>query len=232
MASSDHLEVRSHSISNIFLRDSERRANSGPKETEELHGRCRGRAASDVGLYRRRRAGRAGDGAAARSLRHRRRDRREEPDHDRSSQVARLLGAHHGDLPAVGHRAARSATAACRTTPTCSSRSRASPGARSAGRGPSPTSARRRPGSASWRRTRSRRSSTASSSIRTCVQVRFSTEFVGFEETEDGVVCEIRSVDTGEIERWHAKYLLACDGAGSQTRRAPASRWSGRRRSP
>ena len=31
--------------------------------------------------------------------------RREEPDHDRSSQVARLLGAHHGDLPAVGHRA-------------------------------------------------------------------------------------------------------------------------------
>jgi 2-polyprenyl-6-methoxyphenol hydroxylase-like FAD-dependent oxidoreductase len=50
------------------------------------------------------------------------------------------------------------------------------------------------------------------------VQVRFSTEFVGFEETDDGVECEIRSVETGETERWHAKYLLACDGAGSRTR--------------
>ncbi|MBV8653165.1 MAG: FAD-dependent monooxygenase, partial [Alphaproteobacteria bacterium] len=51
------------------------------------------------------------------------------------------------------------------------------------------------------------------------VQVHFSTEFVGFEEVEDGVVCEIRSVETGRTERWHAGYLLACDGAGSQTRR-------------
>src|SRR5436190_7748443 len=50
------------------------------------------------------------------------------------------------------------------------------------------------------------------------VQVRFSTEFVGFEETDDGVECEIRSVETGETERWHATYLLACDGAGSRTR--------------
>jgi 2-polyprenyl-6-methoxyphenol hydroxylase-like FAD-dependent oxidoreductase len=52
------------------------------------------------------------------------------------------------------------------------------------------------------------------------VQVHFSTEFVGFEEVEDGVVCEIRSVETGRSERWHAKYLLACDGAGSNTRRS------------
>ena len=52
------------------------------------------------------------------------------------------------------------------------------------------------------------------------VQVRFSTEFVGFEETADGIVAEIRSVESGQSERWHAKYLLACDGAGSQTRRA------------
>jgi 2-polyprenyl-6-methoxyphenol hydroxylase-like FAD-dependent oxidoreductase len=51
------------------------------------------------------------------------------------------------------------------------------------------------------------------------VQVHFSTEFVGFEEVEDGVICEIRSVDTGRTEHWHAKYLLACDGAGSRTRR-------------
>ena len=51
------------------------------------------------------------------------------------------------------------------------------------------------------------------------VQVHFSTEFVGFEEVDDGVICEIRSVETGRTEHWHAKYLLACDGAGSQTRR-------------
>ncbi|MCC8936226.1 FAD-dependent monooxygenase [Bradyrhizobium sp. Arg68] len=51
------------------------------------------------------------------------------------------------------------------------------------------------------------------------VQVHFSTEFVGFEEVEDGVICEIRSVETGRSERWHARFLLACDGAGSQTRR-------------
>ena len=52
------------------------------------------------------------------------------------------------------------------------------------------------------------------------VQVHFSTEFVGFEEVSEGVVCEIRSVETGRSEFWHAKYLLACDGAGSQTRRS------------
>jgi 2-polyprenyl-6-methoxyphenol hydroxylase-like FAD-dependent oxidoreductase len=52
------------------------------------------------------------------------------------------------------------------------------------------------------------------------VQVHFSTEFVGFEEVEDGVICEIRSVETGRSEYWHAKYLLACDGAGSRTRRS------------
>jgi 2-polyprenyl-6-methoxyphenol hydroxylase-like FAD-dependent oxidoreductase len=51
------------------------------------------------------------------------------------------------------------------------------------------------------------------------VQVHFSTEFIGFEEVEDGVICEIRSVESGRTEHWHAKYLLACDGAGSQTRR-------------
>ena len=50
------------------------------------------------------------------------------------------------------------------------------------------------------------------------VQVHFSTEFVGFEEVEDGVICEVRSVDSGRTEHWHAKYLLACDGAGSRTR--------------
>jgi 2-polyprenyl-6-methoxyphenol hydroxylase-like FAD-dependent oxidoreductase len=52
------------------------------------------------------------------------------------------------------------------------------------------------------------------------VQVNFSTEFVAFEEVKDGVICEMRSVDTGRTEHWHAKYLLACDGASSHTRRS------------
>ena len=51
------------------------------------------------------------------------------------------------------------------------------------------------------------------------VQVNFSTEFVGFEEVEDGVICEVRSVDSGRTEHWHAKYLLACDGAGIEDAR-------------
>ena len=66
----------------------------------------RGRSTPDDGIHRRRWPGRAGDVAAARPVRHRLRRRREEPDHDRSSEVARLLGAHDGDLPAMGHRAA------------------------------------------------------------------------------------------------------------------------------
>ena len=61
--------------------------------------------APDIGLHRRRRPGRARHGPVARSLRDRCRHRREEPDHDRSSEVARLLGPHHGDLPAMGDRA-------------------------------------------------------------------------------------------------------------------------------
>src|ERR1041385_3848501 len=52
------------------------------------------------------------------------------------------------------------------------------------------------------------------------VQVHFSTEFVGFEEVEDGAICEIRSVETGRSERWPASFLRACAGPASQTRRA------------
>lgn len=59
------------------------------------------------------------------------------------------------------------------------------------------------------------------------VRVLFATEFVGFEETENGVMCEIRSVETGRSERWHAQYLLACDGAGSQTRRGAGIEMAG-----
>ena len=51
-------------------------------------------------------------------------------------------------------------------------------------------------------------------------KVHFSTEFVGFEETPDGIVAETRVVGSGKSQRWQAKYLIAADGAGSQTRRA------------
>ncbi|GGC61186.1 FAD-dependent monooxygenase [Chelatococcus reniformis] len=51
-------------------------------------------------------------------------------------------------------------------------------------------------------------------------RVLFSTEFVGFEETNDGVRVETRAVGSGEPTVWTARYLIAADGAGSSTRRA------------
>src|ERR1700753_612253 len=50
------------------------------------------------------------------------------------------------------------------------------------------------------------------------IQVHFSTEFTGFEEVEDGILCRARRAGSDREEVWHAKYILACDGAGSRTR--------------
>jgi putative polyketide hydroxylase/tetracenomycin A2 monooxygenase-dioxygenase len=50
-------------------------------------------------------------------------------------------------------------------------------------------------------------------------RVLFSTEFVGFEESADGVAVRTRPTDRGEERWWHAKYIIAADGAGSGTRR-------------
>ncbi|MGO9451913.1 MAG: FAD-dependent monooxygenase [Candidatus Binataceae bacterium] len=50
-------------------------------------------------------------------------------------------------------------------------------------------------------------------------RVLFSTEFVSFEQTADGVKVRTRALASGKEQEWSAKYLIAADGAGSQTRR-------------
>lgn len=51
-------------------------------------------------------------------------------------------------------------------------------------------------------------------------RVLFDTEFLGFEETADGVLAHTQSTGSAKDEWWNAKYLIAADGAGSRTRRA------------
>ena len=51
-------------------------------------------------------------------------------------------------------------------------------------------------------------------------RVLFSTECVSFKESAAGVEVRVRAVATGEEQEWHAQYLVAADGAGSQTRRS------------
>lgn len=50
--------------------------------------------------------------------------------------------------------------------------------------------------------------------------IRYSTEFIAFEQNGAGVRVEIRPQDTGRSEWWEAQYLIAADGAGSPVRRA------------
>lgn len=49
--------------------------------------------------------------------------------------------------------------------------------------------------------------------------VLYGTESLGFEEGPDGVAVRTRTLATGEERHWRARYLVAADGAGSQTRR-------------
>ena len=51
-------------------------------------------------------------------------------------------------------------------------------------------------------------------------KVRFGTEVASFEQTNSGVTVRTRAVSSGEETVCHAQYLIAADGAGSQTRRA------------
>ena len=51
-------------------------------------------------------------------------------------------------------------------------------------------------------------------------RVLFNTEFLGFEETADGVTVRTGPIGGGTEQWWNAKYLIAADGAGSRTRRA------------
>ncbi|MCP1842408.1 2-polyprenyl-6-methoxyphenol hydroxylase-like FAD-dependent oxidoreductase [Bradyrhizobium sp. USDA 4524] len=50
--------------------------------------------------------------------------------------------------------------------------------------------------------------------------VLFNTSCESFEETNSGVNVTTRCEKTGEVTRWTATYLIAADGAGSQTRRS------------
>jgi putative polyketide hydroxylase len=58
-------------------------------------------------------------------------------------------------------------------------------------------------------------------------RVLFDTEFVALETAADGVVVQTRPVDGGESTWWHARYVIAADGAGSRTRRAAGIEMTG-----
>ncbi|CAN5625500.1 FAD-dependent oxidoreductase [soil metagenome] len=50
-------------------------------------------------------------------------------------------------------------------------------------------------------------------------QIHYSTEFVDYVETADGVQVTARNLKTGETMSWDAQFLIAADGAGSSVRR-------------
>ena len=52
------------------------------------------------------------------------------------------------------------------------------------------------------------------------VEVRLSTEVVGLDQTDDGVIATLRDRASGEVTRVRAGHVAACDGAGSPTRAA------------
>jgi 2-polyprenyl-6-methoxyphenol hydroxylase-like FAD-dependent oxidoreductase len=52
------------------------------------------------------------------------------------------------------------------------------------------------------------------------VRLRYRTRLEGFEDTGDGVVCDIVELETGIRERVEADYLVGCDGATSAIRGA------------
>lgn len=49
--------------------------------------------------------------------------------------------------------------------------------------------------------------------------IRFSTECLSVEQDDDGVTVKVRAVGTGEATTIRARYAIASDGAGSQTRK-------------
>lgn len=51
-----------------------------------------------------------------------------------------------------------------------------------------------------------------------CARVRFSTELVSFEESDDGIEARLRSRADGREETVRARWMLACDGAASPVR--------------
>jgi 2-polyprenyl-6-methoxyphenol hydroxylase-like FAD-dependent oxidoreductase len=53
-------------------------------------------------------------------------------------------------------------------------------------------------------------------------RVRYNAEFLGFEETENYVLCRIKCRRTGIVEELKASYLVGCDGGGSTVREQAA----------
>ncbi|MFT3799734.1 MAG: FAD-dependent monooxygenase [Burkholderiaceae bacterium] len=49
--------------------------------------------------------------------------------------------------------------------------------------------------------------------------IRFATECVSIEQDDDGVLVRVRAIDGGEQKTIRARYAIAADGAGSQTRK-------------
>ena len=49
--------------------------------------------------------------------------------------------------------------------------------------------------------------------------VHYATECIDVEQDAEGVTAQLRSVDTGEVRSLRASFAIACDGAGSPTRR-------------
>lgn len=58
--------------------------------------------------------------------------------------------------------------------------------------------------------------------------IRYSQEFIDFDQDEEGVSVQLKSVETGEILSVRCDYLVACDGAGSLARRKLGIPFEGR----
>ncbi|CEL02180.1 hypothetical protein ASPCAL03352 [Aspergillus calidoustus] len=55
----------------------------------------------------------------------------------------------------------------------------------------------------------------------------FSTRVVHYEEQDDGVIVVTQDIATGDYKKYKAKYLVACDGNRSPTRRREGIEWRG-----
>jgi len=60
-----------------------------------------------------------------------------------------------------------------------------------------------------------------------CVTIQFQTEFVSFEQTDDGVVTTVRDLVSGDVRTLSSAYLLGADGARSAVRDAIGARMIG-----